>query len=105
MFDPHHNAVDNYYLVRGTLAGSWEGLSKDTLIMNWNSGKQKESLDFFAKRGHAQILAGYYDGNPSSIKGWLATAKSLGGANVQGVMYTTWANNYSQLEAFAKAAF
>jgi len=105
MFDPHHNAHDNYYLVRGTLAGSWEGLSKDTLIMNWNSGKPKESLDFFAKRGHGQILAGYYDGNPNDIKGWLATAKALGGAKVEGVMYTTWANNYSQLEAFAKAAW
>jgi hypothetical protein len=105
MFDPHHNAHDNYYLVRGTLAGSWEGLSKDTLIMNWNSGKPKESLDFFAKRGHGQILAGYYDGNPNAIKGWLATAKALGGAKVEGVMYTTWANNYSQLEAFAKAAW
>ena len=28
MFDPHHNAVDQYYLVNGTLKGSWEGLSK-----------------------------------------------------------------------------
>ena len=26
MFDPHHNARDNYYLVSSTLAGSWEGL-------------------------------------------------------------------------------
>lgn len=105
MFDPFHNAVDNYYLVRGSLAGSWEGLSKDVQIMNWNSGKAKESLDFFAKRGHSQILAGYYDSNPSAIKGWLGTAKALGGARVTGVMYTTWAHNYSQLEAFAKAAW
>ena len=27
MFDPNHNAVDKYYLVNGTLKGSWEGLS------------------------------------------------------------------------------
>ncbi|MFM8539405.1 MAG: hypothetical protein ACKOES_15270, partial [Planctomycetaceae bacterium] len=25
MFDPHHNARDAFYLVNGTLAGSWEG--------------------------------------------------------------------------------
>ena len=28
MFDPNHNAVDDYYLVNGTLAGSWEGLPR-----------------------------------------------------------------------------
>ena len=28
MFDPHHNARANYYLVNGTLANSWEGLDK-----------------------------------------------------------------------------
>ncbi|MGC4042307.1 MAG: hypothetical protein QM758_00695 [Armatimonas sp.] len=105
MFDPYHNAKDNYYLVRGTLAGSWEGLPKDALIMNWNSGQAKESLAFFAGRGHRQILAGYYDGAPDSIKGWLATAKSLGGAKVVGTMYTTWRGDYNNLEAFAKAAW
>ena len=26
MFDPYHNARDDYYLVRGDLAGSWKGL-------------------------------------------------------------------------------
>ena len=105
MFDPHHNAHDNYYLVRGTLAGSWEGLAKDTVIVNWNSGKARQSLEFFAKRGHSQILAGYYDGRPDSIRGWLETAKALGGANVKGAMYTTWVGNYKHLEAFAKAAW
>ena len=105
MFDPYHNAKDNYYLVRGTLAGSWEGVPKDALIMNWNSGKPKESLAFFAGRGHRQILAGYYDSAPDSIKGWLATAKSLGDARVVGAMYTTWRADYSNLEAFAKAAW
>ena len=29
MFDPFHNAVNDYYLVRGDLKGSWEGLPKD----------------------------------------------------------------------------
>src|SRR5262249_10240432 len=28
MFDPNHNAHKDYYLVRGDLSGSWEGLSK-----------------------------------------------------------------------------
>ena len=61
MFDPHHNAVDDYYLVNGTLAGSWEGLPPRVIIANWNGGHMRESLDFFADRGHRQVIAGYYD--------------------------------------------
>jgi hypothetical protein len=103
MFDPSHNAVKNYYLVRGDLAGSWEGLDSKVTIMNWNSGKPKESLPWFAGRGHRQILAGYYDGPVNAIKAWRAEARELSG--VDGVMYTTWANRYDDLEAFAKAAW
>ena len=68
MFDPHHNAVDNYYLVNGTLKGSWEGLPADLGMINWNSGKPKASLPWFADRGHRQILAGYYDGPVTGIR-------------------------------------
>ena len=106
MFDPSHNAVDNYYLVRGTLAGSWEGLPRDAVIVNWNSGKPEQSLRFFSERGHRQILAGYYDGPVENIKSWLAAAKKLPkNALVDGVMYTTWRGDYSNLEAFARAAW
>jgi len=103
MFDPSHNAVDNYYLTNGTLAKSWEGLSKDVIVVNWNSGKPSESLPFFAGRGHRQILAGYYDGPVDSIKPWLREAAKVKG--VVGVMYTTWVGNYKNLEAFAQAAW
>ena len=61
MFDPHHNAVEKYYLVNGSWKGSWEGLPKDVVIVNWNGGKAAESLKFFADRGHAQVIAGFYD--------------------------------------------
>ncbi len=44
MFDPHHNAVKDFYLVNGDLTGSWEGLPQDTIILNWNSGKPALSL-------------------------------------------------------------
>jgi hypothetical protein len=103
MFDPSHNAHGDYYLVNGSWAGSWEGLPKDAVIVNWNSGKPKESLPFFANRGLKQILAGYYDGPPDSIRRWLAAAEGVPG--VVGVMYTTWQGKYDDLEAFAKAAW
>ncbi len=84
MFDPHHNAVDKYYLVNGDLAGSWDGLPSDITIVNWNSGKAKQSLPFFGQRGHGQVLAGYYDGDPKSIRGWLDAGK--GASGVRGVI-------------------
>jgi hypothetical protein len=103
MFDPFHNAVKGpYYLVNGPWTNSWEGLDKSVVIMNWNFGKRDQSLKFFADRGHRQILAGYYDHKPEQIKDWLASASKVQG--VIGVMYTTWQNDYSKIEAFAKLA-
>lgn len=103
MFDPFHNAVDGYYLTNGTLAGSWKGLSKATIIVNWNAGNAAKSLGFFSDLGNRQILAGYYDSPVENIKPWLAEGRKVKG--LAGVMYTTWVGNYSDLEAFAKAAF
>jgi hypothetical protein len=101
MFDPHHNAHKDYYLVRGDLSGSWEGLDKDVIIVNWNFGKRDQSLNWFADRGHHQLLAGYYDAGPDQIRAWLDSGKSVSG--VLGAMYTTWQNKYDDLEQFAAA--
>jgi hypothetical protein len=102
MFDPHHNAHGSYYLVRGDYERSWEGLSNEVIIMNWNLGKLHDSLKFFADRGHRQIIAGYYDAPVGRLKDHLAATKDIPG--VIGVMYTTWRKNYGDLEAFAKIA-
>lgn len=102
MFDPHHNAVDSYYLVNGSLKGSWEGLPRQVVIANWNGGKARESLAFFDRRGHRQLIAGYYDVNDlSNFRSWDAAARDIGG--VMGFMYTTWGNRYGLLEAYGKA--
>ena len=103
MFDPHHNAVKDFYLVNGDLTGSWEGLPKDIAIINWNSGQAEKSLPFFAQRGHSQVLAGYYDGPPEDIRRWQSAGKNLQGIN--GAMYTTWKSNFTDLETFATAAW
>jgi hypothetical protein len=102
MFDPTHNAVDSYYLVNGSLKGSWEGLSRDTIIANWNGGKARESLAFFDGRGHRQLIAGYYDvADLSNFQTWDAAARDVKG--VMGFMYTTWSNQYGLLESYGKA--
>jgi hypothetical protein len=100
MFDPAHNAHDNYYLVRGNLANSWAGLDKNVTIVNWHSGKAKVNIPWFAERGHQQVLAGYYDAPPERVKVWLDAAKGVPG--IEGIMYTTWKNDYTQLEKFAE---
>jgi hypothetical protein len=101
MFDPHHNAVDRYYAVNGSLKGSWEGLPADVVILNWNGGKAAQSLRFFAERGHSQMIAGFYDSpGTTGFTRWQEAAKGI--KNVRGFVYTTWRKDYSRLEAYGK---
>lgn len=102
MYDPNHNAKENYYLVNTTLAGSWEGLDKDVTVMKWGGGKSAApGLKFFAERGHRQMIAAYYDGDPQKdCASWQQAA--VGVPNLVGVMYTTWKNDYRNLEKFAE---
>ncbi len=102
MFDPNHNAHDRYYLVNGDLAGSWEGLDKDVIVVPWHFEKRAESLKFFSDRGNRTLIAGYYDGSVErNVTGWLDAARGVKG--VVGVMYTTWRRAYDDLERFAAA--
>ena len=101
MFDPNHNAVRGpYYMVDGSLEGSWERLPKDLVIVNWNHGKRDASLRFFAGRGHRQLIAGYYDNPWKELDEWIASSRGTEG--VVGFMYTTWRGDYSNLEEFAR---
>jgi len=103
MFDPFHNAhkEGHMYLAKGVgpWYGAWEGLPKSVIILNWRQNNA-DSLKFFADRGHAQVLAGYYDKDPQRIVEWLQMAGKARG--VCGVMYTTWRHDYSKLEEFIK---
>ncbi len=103
MFDPAHNAVDNYYLANGTWKESWKGLSPNITVGNWNSGNASKSLPFFESLGCKQILAGYYDAPVSELSKWLGSASGVKG--IDGAMYTTWVGDYTRLEEFAKVAF
>lgn len=105
MFDPMHNAVDNYYAVNGSLKGSWLGLDKDVGIVNWYGGLQGKNCKFFADLGLRQILAGYYDSDDSGeeIARWLANVKDVPG--IVGAMYTTWEDKYDAMEAWARRAW
>ena len=105
MFDPYHNAQDNFYLVNGSLKGSWKGLDKDVGIVNWNGGGGAKDVQFFANLGLKQILSGYYDGDEdgSGIAKWLDASKGIPG--VVGAMYTTWQDNYGPMDVWAQKAW
>ena len=105
MFDPQHNAVDNYYAVNGPLAGSWKGLDKDIGIVNWHGSLKGKNCQFFADLGLKQILAGYYDSDEdgAAIAQWLNNTKEVPG--IIGAMYTTWEDKYGALEPWAKKAW
>ncbi len=99
MFDPNQNARANYYLVRGNLTNSWLGLDPSVIILPWYFDQRAASMQFFSGRGHREILAGYYDTTPGQIGQWLQSARPFPG--ILGVMYTTWENRYTDLEAFS----
>jgi len=105
MFDPMHNAKDNYYAVNGSLTGSWKGLDPGIGIVNWHGGLKGKNCRFFADLGLRQILSGYYDGDEdgSAIAQWLANTKDV--PNIVGAMYTTWEDRYDAMDVWAQKAW
>ncbi len=108
MFTPYHNASpfekrnEYYYLTNGNWDGAWEGLPKEVIVMNWYA-REKEALAFFAERGNAQVLCGYYDAQNEerlkrNVSRWLTLSE--GTPNVLGMMYTTWERNYKDMKHF-----
>jgi Domain of unknown function DUF11 len=110
MFDPYMNAVNNYYYVEGNIAGSWTGLPSPVTILNWNLGNLSNSLSWFAGLNSQQpthfnqVIAGYYDSGDGAGAATQELQQAAGISGVQGLMYTTWVNDYSQLSQFAAAA-
>jgi hypothetical protein len=99
MFDPHHNAHGNYYLVEGDFAGSWKHLPKDMPIAVWGGGVRAESLKFFDEQGFRTLVACYYDADGlGDVKAWLDAAKEHD--NIAGFMYTPWTKKYGLLGDF-----
>ncbi len=99
MWDPVHNAHDDYYLARGGMAGTWEGLDPSVIVATWFFDRRDESLAWFSSRGHRTLIAGYYDQKPERARDWLESARRSKGTI--GIMYTSWYDRYDDLETFA----
>jgi hypothetical protein len=102
MFDPVHNAHDDYYLARGGMAGTWEGLDPSVIVATWFYDRRDESLAWFSGRGHRTLIAGYYDQKPERARDWLESASHVRGTI--GIMYTSWYDKFADLESFATYA-
>ena len=106
MFDPNHNARENYYQMRGSLAESWIGLPQEVTPIVWWEGDKIDqygnaSLSFFAERGHEMIIGGYYNEDvETNYARWQAAAEGVKG--IVGVLFATWNDDYSELERFAE---
>jgi len=99
MFDPNHNAQKQYYLVDGSLEGTWQYLPKDMGVVCWYFDKRRESLDFFSSHGFKTFAGAYYDADDlKDPEGWLEDMDRTPGAT--GIMYTTWDNKYKLLAPF-----
>ncbi|HEY3936720.1 MAG TPA: hypothetical protein VGL97_04790 [Bryobacteraceae bacterium] len=110
MFDPYHNAKDHVFHVEGDFAGSWKGLAADVSIMNWNLGALRQSLTWFSGHdprqpiAHRQMIAGFYDRGNGAAEASKELKDAAGIPGVVGFMYTTYADDYSQLQSFADGA-
>jgi hypothetical protein len=99
MFDPHHNAHGNYFLVEGDYTGSWKHIPKDLTIAVWGGEPREKNLKFFADEGFATVCCCYYDADDlQSVSGWIKLAQQT--RNVRGFMYTPWQKKYGLLPAF-----
>jgi hypothetical protein len=102
MFDPNHNAHADYCLVNNTIAGSWKGLPSEVTVVKWGDRVDAAAgLRFFAGRGNALMIAAFYDGDvEKDYINWRTFAEGVPG--IVGVVYTTWRDDYSNLERFAE---
>lgn len=129
MFDPNMNAIARYHQVNGSLlktggttnfkTGNADiDLHPDTVIVNWTGGeelteaaqtKRRDSLLYF--RQYPQVIALYYE-KKDTTTAWLnaltaayeaeKTLPTPTSLKIDGIMYTTWFNNYGDLSAVAE---
>ncbi|MFQ6042593.1 MAG: carbohydrate binding domain-containing protein [Candidatus Poribacteria bacterium] len=99
MFDPNHNARDNFYNVVGDFTGSWQYVPKGLIMVCWSASLKEQSLPFFSEQGFRTFGSVNMDGGTlEDVKGWLNTLDKT--KDAIGIMYTTWQGQYELLAPF-----
>lgn len=99
MFDPWHNAKAQVAGCKGSFIGIWDLIPRDMTLVCWHFRIRETDLPFFAKLGFGIVAGAYYD--QQTIRRdelWVETLNRTKGAT--GILYTTWAARYDQLENF-----
>ena len=101
MFDPSSNAHDNFFLTKGDLAGSWESLPLDAIMVVWVPNNKEASLRHFEQNGFRTMASTFGDrGGIDELLQWTGELAKCDKAC--GLMYTTWRDNYSNVESFGE---
>ncbi len=96
MFDPFHNAHDNYYLVNGDFSGTAEMIPNDLIIVDWNTSERDNSLNYFSELGFEVAVSTDCSGSMLSARPWAEAVRRYG--NGRGMIYVTWNRRYDFIE-------
>ena len=103
MFDPFHNARNNYYLVDGDLSGVIDLIPEELKIVNWNRGEMVSSVPAFDSKGFRQFASNDATSSVSASPDWGQAMRDAGGG--EGMMFTTWDGTYDDLGVVADYAW
>lgn len=98
MFDPNHNARDDYYLIDGDLTGIIDMIPKSLWIMAWHSGVIQETLGDFSSRGFQTMGSNDATSSTAKTRDWAQALRDVDGA---GKMFTTWDDTYDDVHVLA----
>lgn len=93
MFDPNHNAHDDYFLVEGSLDESWEWLDEDIVVVPWYYPIRDASLAHFSTHGFYQIGSVSIPSDPlqwKRVDRWRTSIEGVEGT--KGLLYVTWSD-------------
>lgn len=105
MLDPYHNAIANPLGCRGSFVGVADLIPEDVGMMLWSGDALDKSASYFAARKHALMGSICCDAKDAArLKGTLRRwRKTLSPRpELKGYMYTTWLNNYDNIELFMR---
>lgn len=114
-FDPYHNALESYYMVNGSVHGSWSTMDSATIVGNWHAGRKDQSVRFFAGKDTTfptwprKQAFSVQQGHVGPWLDLLDRLESEYGDDVKdmfvGVGYVTWGNvgnNFSNIVSMAE---
>ena len=102
MVDPYYMKDEGRYAgLYSPMKGVWDLLPRDLGIDCWTHSTREKAPKFFSDRGHPILISAFYDEKElKNSAQWRDVALKTPG--VKGVIYSTYAGNWSFLKPFAE---